>query len=79
MVAVLGPSGTGKSTLLNVLGGLDAPTAGRARWRDLDRVGLSDRLRLRGSPVRRAWTPRGGRCSGDAPRSAGDAVVRQHL
>jgi len=29
LVAVMGPSGTGKSTLLHILGGLDRPTAGR--------------------------------------------------
>ena len=50
MVAVLGRSGTGKSTLLNLLGGLDRPDRGRiavageeltgARERTLDRIRL---------------------------------------
>jgi putative ABC transport system ATP-binding protein len=33
-VVLLGPSESGKSTLLNILGGLDVPTSGEARWRD---------------------------------------------
>jgi putative ABC transport system ATP-binding protein len=44
LVVVLGPSGSGKSTLLNLLGGLDAPTAGRIRWRDHDLAVADDRL-----------------------------------
>lgn len=33
-VAVIGESGTGKSTLLHLLGGLDRPTAGEVWWRE---------------------------------------------
>ena len=33
MLAIQGPTGHGKSTLLQLLGGLDRPTAGSARLR----------------------------------------------
>ena len=41
-VVLLGPSGSGKSTLLNILGGLDAPTSGKARWREHNLVGADE-------------------------------------
>src|SRR5512145_1932873 len=41
-VVLLGPSGSGKATLLNILGGLDRPTAGTARWGDHDLASASD-------------------------------------
>ena len=42
MVAVVGASGVGKSTLLHVLGGLDRPDAGQIHVADTDLRGLSD-------------------------------------
>jgi lipoprotein-releasing system ATP-binding protein len=42
MVAVVGASGVGKSTLLHVLGGLDAADAGTVRIGDTDLTALSD-------------------------------------
>ena len=42
MVAVVGASGVGKSTLLHVLGGLDRPDAGQIHVADTDVRGLSD-------------------------------------
>src|SRR5262245_27213661 len=46
-VALLGKSGSGKSTVLNLLGGLDRPTAGRAE------VGGRDLARLSGRQLAR--------------------------
>ena len=46
MLALVGPSGAGKSTLLNILGGLDAPSAGRCEVAGVDLTRLSARERL---------------------------------
>jgi len=41
-VAIVGPSGVGKSTLLHLLGALDRPTAGEVLYEDLDLGRLDD-------------------------------------
>ena len=41
-VVILGPSGGGKSTLLNILGGLDVPTSGEVIFRDHQLTGASE-------------------------------------
>ena len=46
MVAIIGPSGSGKSSLLNVLGGLDAPSAGKAVVAGVDLIRLTDAERI---------------------------------
>ncbi len=42
-IAIVGRSGTGKSTLLNILGLLDRPTSGTMTWRGKDATRLSAR------------------------------------
>jgi lipoprotein-releasing system ATP-binding protein len=44
-VAIIGASGTGKSTLLHILGGLDAPSAGEVEVEGQTMSRLSDRAR----------------------------------
>lgn len=46
-VAVVGPSGAGKTTFLNLLGCMDAPTSGTLRIAGQEAQGLSDRNRTR--------------------------------
>ncbi len=41
-IAVMGESGVGKSTLLNLIAGLDLPDAGRIRFDGVDLTGLDD-------------------------------------
>ena len=42
MLAIVGPSGIGKSTLLHLLGGLDRPDGGSVRVADRDLTSMSN-------------------------------------
>src|SRR5215204_1341143 len=46
MVAIMGASGVGKSTLLHVLGGLDAIDSGQVRVDDHDIASMNDEARV---------------------------------
>ena len=46
ILALVGPSGAGKSTLLNVIGGLDTPSAGKAKVEDHDLLAMKDKQRV---------------------------------
>ncbi len=45
MVAIVGPSGSGKSSLLNILGLLDRPDVGQHTWEGQDMLAAHNRLR----------------------------------
>ena len=47
LAAIIGPSGSGKSSLLNILGGLDSPSAGKARVGEADLIRMNDADRIR--------------------------------
>ena len=57
LMAIIGPSGSGKSSLLNVLGGLDVPSAGKASvdGNDLLKMTQVERLRYRRLTVGFVW------------------------
>ena len=42
LVVMLGASGSGKSTFLNIIGGLDQPTSGQVFFQDRDLAKLSN-------------------------------------
>lgn len=44
-IAIVGSSGSGKSTMLHLLGGLEEPTKGKVWYGDTDLYGLDDRAR----------------------------------
>jgi len=52
-VAIMGPSGSGKSSLMNIIGCLDKPTSGvyRLGGRDVSRLGEREQARLRNREI----------------------------
>jgi len=60
-IAIVGASGSGKSTLLNILGGLDTPSAGRARVAGFDLLTMSqkDRTEYRRRVIGFIWQQTG--------------------
>ena len=50
-LAVLGPSGSGKSSLLNILCGIDVPTAGQVYWNDLPICSRKEWTVIRGREI----------------------------
>lgn len=61
LIAIVGASGSGKSTLMNILGGLDAPSAGRAvvGGHDLLQMGEEERTEYRRHVIGFVWQQTG--------------------
>jgi len=66
-VAVMGPSGPGKSTCMNILGCLDMPTRGSYRFAGVEVGALSRNQRALLRPIISGLSSRGTTCS-TAPR-----------
>jgi putative ABC transport system ATP-binding protein len=51
--SIVGPSGSGKSSLLHILGGMDSPSGGEMVFKDrrVDRYGEAERTRLRAEEI----------------------------
>jgi putative ABC transport system ATP-binding protein len=50
-LAIVGPSGSGKSSLINILCGIDAPSTGEILWNDLPPRSRKEWATLRGSEI----------------------------
>ena len=51
LIAVVGQSGSGKSSLVNIMGGCDLPSAGRVTWKGRALLRLADWTGIRGTEV----------------------------
>lgn len=50
-IAALGQSGSGKTSLVNIMGGCDQPSSGRVYWKGTELSRLSDWTKLRGIEI----------------------------
>jgi putative ABC transport system ATP-binding protein len=50
-LAILGPSGSGKSSIVNMLAGIDTPTTGQVFWNEQPVTSRRDWTRLRGGEI----------------------------
>ncbi|MEJ2718868.1 MAG: ABC transporter ATP-binding protein [Deltaproteobacteria bacterium] len=58
IVGVIGPNGAGKTTLFNCVTGIESPTRGRLRFKDLDLTGMTPHELVRNGMARTFQTAR---------------------